>query len=105
MTIKELIDRLRGFYVESIDTFIELNLFWTHMKHPFTNSEDDKILLNELMDKSNNNQYTSAIKVWTETDPLKMKIAKDNNLNYYYAYNDNKINLIKEKLYEIKFSN
>lgn len=75
------------------------------MKHPFTGSQEDINLLEILQKKSNNNQYTSAIKVWTQTDPLKMKTAKDNNLNYYYAYNNNEINLIKEKLYESKFSN
>lgn len=92
------------FYIKSIDTYIELNLFWTHMGHPFSNSLEDLRLLESLEQKSNNNQYTSAIKVWTVTDPLKMSIAKENKLNYYYAYDKNQINLIMEKLYEFKFS-
>ena len=93
------------FYIKSIDTYIELNLFWTHMKHPFNGNEEDLKLLEELKLKSDGkNQYQSAIDVWTKTDVDKMNIAKNNNLNYYFAYNDDEINLIKERLYEIKSS-
>ena len=31
--------------------------------------------------------YKSAIKTWTITDPLKRKIAKDNNLNFIELWN------------------
>ena len=32
-------------------------------------------------------QYKEAIRIWTEYDPLKMKTARDNNLNYLTIYN------------------
>ena len=39
------------------------------------------------MERQNTKYYNSAIRTWTVTDPLKRKIAKDNNLNYIEFWN------------------
>ena len=36
---------------------------------------------------SDKKQYKEAIRIWTEYDPLKMKTAKGNKLNYLTIYN------------------
>lgn len=76
------------FYIKSIDTFIELNLHWTHGFHLFNKDNiEDITKLNIWKQKAiKSNFYKSAIKVWTIKDPLKQKTAKDNNLNYFVAY-------------------
>ena len=67
------------FYIPLIDTYIELNLYWTHGGHPFNfESKEDQ----EKLAKWKKKGYVKAIEKWTRKDPLKRKIAKDNNLIY-----------------------
>lgn len=92
------------FYIRSLDLFIELNLFWTHGKHPFNpKSEEDLSRLKYLNEKAKTSTfYKAGIDVWTLRDPLKLQIAKNNNLDYIMIYNECEIpnlkELIKEKL-------
>lgn len=75
------------FYIKSQDKFIELNI---HPCHNFKeyNIKNDKNELKQLKLKSQNSDYyKNIIKVWTESDPLKFKYAKENNLNYKVYYN------------------
>jgi hypothetical protein len=88
------------FYIKDIDTWIEFNGFMTHGDHSFNeNDENDIIKLNELKEKDKNhknpgkNLYNVTIKNWTITDPLKRKIAKDNNLNYLEFFSINEVKL------------
>lgn len=76
------------FYIKSEDLFIELNRFWHHGPHPFdeTNEEDIKLLETWKSKSDGSNQYSEAIKTWTVRDPLKIKTAKENNLNYKMIY-------------------
>lgn len=89
------------FYIKSLDLFIELNFHWTHGGVPFDkNNENHKTLVNYWLEKSkevytkndikgkNKEYYTKAIYVWTELDPLKLKVFKDNKLNYKIFYNE-----------------
>ena len=92
------------FYIPSLDLFIEYNGYWTHGKHPFNpNSKTDLDIL-EKWENKDNKQYKIAIKVWTETDPLKRNIAKEYNLNFIELwYNDYKyIDLIENKIKEFE---
>lgn len=83
---------LCDFYIKSFDLFIECNFHWTHNKHLFdANSEQDIQRLEFLRKKAvekrkvipdKDNAYETAIQVWTERDPLKLKTAKSNKLNY-----------------------
>lgn len=72
------------FYIPERDLYIELQGMWTHGFHPFDeNSEQDLKRKNLLEVKSKNNKfYKTALKVWTISDPLKRKIAKDRKLNW-----------------------
>ena len=76
------------FYVISEDLFIELNTHWTHGEEPYdeTNPKHQKIRA-ELQEKAKTSKfYEVALKVWTEVDVLKQRIARENNLNYEVIY-------------------
>lgn len=73
------------FYIVSHDIFIELNATWFHGKHFFdANNTADVRLLNlwETKAESNHLAYKEAIYRWTVNDPLKLKTAIQNGLNY-----------------------
>lgn len=75
------------FYIKSIDTFIELNEFWTHGPHAFSGSNEDLKILNIWKEKSINSKlYKQAISTWTVSDVFKKQIAIDNNLNMIILY-------------------
>lgn len=84
------------FYVKSIKTYIEMNLFWTHGFHPFDETnEADVARLNELRRRltastKKHCTYKQAIYVWTQLDPKKLRMAKENNLNFkaFYSIDD-----------------
>ena len=72
------------FYIKPLDLFIELNAHWTHGGHWFdeNNSFDIDKLISWSSQSRNSQYYQSAIYIWTERDPMKLKCAVDNNLNY-----------------------
>lgn len=79
------------FYIKSLDLFIELNLHWSHGDHPFDkNNKEDLEKLKSWKEKDSY-YYKNAIRVWTEKDIEKQKIAKENNLNYLIIYKNNYI--------------
>lgn len=79
------------FYIPSQDLFIECNYHWTHGGRPFNPDDDD--CLNQLVkweDEANekDSRYMrQAIYIWTELDPKKREVAKNNNLNYIEIFN------------------
>ena len=72
------------FYIPEKDLYIELQGMWTHGFHPFDENSEQDLKRKKLLEvKSENNKfYKTALKVWTISDPLKRKIAKDRNLNW-----------------------
>lgn len=95
------------FYIPSLDLFIEYNGHWTHNEHFFDiNDADDLKRLNEMKERAkNSNFYNVAIDIWTKRDPLKLKTAKENNLNYLVLWtNDYKSNSVIEKIKELEKS-
>ena len=84
------------FYIKSLDLFIECNFHWTHgiVNHkiyaPYNpeNPEHQQIL--QLWQNKHTKYFDAAIKTWTVRDPLKLKTARDNNLNYlvFYTYDE-----------------
>lgn len=86
------------FYIKSLDLFIELNLHWTHGKHPY-DEELDKETLNKWLEKAKTSKfYKQAIQTWTIRDVKKIQTAAVNKLNYLLVYNINELyNYIKEK--------
>ena len=80
------------FYIVSHDIFIELNLMWCHGGHAFDpNNPDDLATLQVWKEKSKGGRtgYDTAIKVWTVTDPMRYKAAKENKLNYFVFWSKN----------------
>lgn len=91
-TIRQYRDEKRypfncDFYIPCLDLFIECNFHWTHGNHLFNpNSKEDQDKLYELQHK-NGKYYENAGTTWTKRDPLKVKTAKQNNLNYKIFWN------------------
>ena len=93
------------FYIKSLDLFIELNINFTHGKHPFdADDTEDCLRLKQWRDRlsAGHNYYKNAIDVWTRRDPLKLKTAKDNNLNYLVFYKEDEALVWLEKQKEEK---
>lgn len=74
------------FYIKSKDLFIELNLHWTHGKHPFDKNSKEDLEKLETWKTKHTKYYDKAIRTWTERDIEKQEMAKKNNLNYYVFY-------------------
>ena len=79
------------FYIPEKDLYIEYQGHWTHGKFsnnyvlgPFNEENEEHIkVLNIWKERAVSSKfYKIAIKVWTKTDPLKRKTARDNNLNW-----------------------
>ena len=91
------------FYIPKFDLYIEIQGNWCHGNHPYDPEDEndrDTIL---LWESRGTKYYNNAIEVWTKRDPLKRKIAKDNNLNYLevFTYDINKLIKKFKEVYEI----
>lgn len=75
-------------YVSTIDTYYELNGYFTHQDHPFDNTnEEDKKLVEQLIEEDTD--WSRAILYqWTDLDVRKWQTAIDNNLNLCMIYTD-----------------
>lgn len=80
------------FYIPEKDLYIEYQGFWHHNKHPFdiNNKIDIETLNLWKINSKTKKAFHKAINVWTERDPLKRQIAKDNCLNWleFFTFND-----------------
>lgn len=76
------------FYIPSEDLFIELNAHWSHGGMPYDefNEECAKKLSKWKERAKTSSAFASAIEVWTEKDIEKLRIAKENHLNYVVYY-------------------
>ena len=78
------------FYIPELDLYIEYQGYWTHgnINHQVLGPYDEsnpvhQAILTKWKEKpSIAKKYKIAIKVWTISDPLKRKTAKDNHLNW-----------------------
>ena len=72
------------FYIPSEDLFIELNKHWTHGGHFFDPENPDDIKkLEEWEERAKTSKFFDyAVLNWTIRDPLKLKTAIENKLNY-----------------------
>ena len=83
------------FYIKPLDLFLELNLFSSHGPAPFdAANEKHQQRLKRMKERlaKGKEMYQDMIEVWTIRDPIKFKIAAENNLNYVALYNDKQIN-------------
>lgn len=75
------------FYIVPINTYIELQGYWTHNTHPFNVDDSNDIKqLNEWKEKTTQ-LYKNAVKVWAVSDVNKRNTAITNNLNYIEIFN------------------
>jgi hypothetical protein len=86
------------FYILSEDLFIECNFHWTHGKEPFNEDKHKDIIAFWSERAKSSKYYSSAIEVWTRRDPLKLKTAKENNLNYKFFYTQKEFDEWFEKI-------
>lgn len=78
------------FYIPKLDLFIELNAHPSHYKYPYEYKKDDKILANKFQ-KSDKAWEKAIYKTWRIYDYEKIKIAKENKLNYIVLYPETSI--------------
>lgn len=77
------------FYFPNKDLYLEIQGNWTHGHHPYDpNNQDDQEVVNFWKSKGTE-FYDNAIKVWTESDTLKRKVAKENDLNWVEIFSCN----------------
>lgn len=89
------------FYIPSKDLFIEYNGTWMHNKEPFDKNNIKRIKQVENWNQKSFElnsqgkqklQYKQAIYIWTKSDPLKVRTARENKLNYLVFYNMEQFN-------------
>ena len=88
------------FYIKELDTFIELNMHWTHGQHPF-DAEDprDQATLLEWNKKAQTSSfYKAAIDVWTERDPKKRRTAKERKLHYIELFTPKDVDIFLDNI-------
>ena len=83
------------FYFPDRDLYFEINGFWTHGLHPFDADNKDDVKKLENWKQMNTKFYNNAINTWTVSDPLKVKTAKENKLNFKVIYSDKLNDVIK----------
>ena len=74
------------FYIKSLDLYIELQGTWLHCSEPFNPKNPKHIKIINKWKSKTARLYEVAIKTWTIRDPLKRKIALENNLNYIEVF-------------------
>lgn len=78
------------FYLPDSDTFIEINVYWTHGKHFFNpKNKNDLATLSIWKEKALQGleQYKNAINIWTNLDLNKKHCAEINKINYIVLWN------------------
>lgn len=76
------------FYIPILNLYIEYQGTWTHGGKPYTNTNEDNIILEKWKAK-NTDYYNNAIYVWSIHDCNKRKTAKKNQLNWIEFFNMN----------------
>lgn len=77
------------FYFPDKDLYLEIQGTWTHGGHPFDLDNQEDLSVVEFWKSKETEFYDNAIRVWTETDPLKRKTAKENGLNWAETFSCN----------------
>ena len=83
----ELYPYFCDFYLPKIDTYIELNLHWTHGEHPFDCNNAKDVAKADKWLNSDSEFSNKAYYIWTIRDVEKYNTAIKNNLNYIRVYN------------------
>lgn len=78
------------FYLPDYDLYVEIQGNWTHGGHPFNHNDKNDIDKLNLWKNKCSKYYDNAINVWTERDPHKRQVAKENNLKLIEIFINNK---------------
>ena len=84
------------FYFPEKDLYFEINGHCVHNNHPFNPDNKKDIATLEKWKQKGTKFYKNMIHVWTVTDPLKVKTANENNLNFKVVYSCKLDEAIKE---------
>ena len=82
----ELYPYFCDFYFPKIDTYVELNLHWTHGEHPFDCNNAKDVAKADKWLNSDSEFNNKAYYIWTIRDVEKYNTAIKNNLNYIKVY-------------------
>lgn len=87
------------FFDPDTNTYIELNIHWTHGGHWFDpNNEKDRKTLESWKKRAKTSQfYKKAVNVWTKKDLEKKKIAEENDLKFIVLWNVDDARKLLEK--------
>ncbi len=80
------------FYVPSINTIIELQIFWTHGNEPYKYNCLQHNELLKFWENKKSDIYNKAIKTWTIIDPLKRQLCKKNDIKLIELFNKQECN-------------
>lgn len=75
------------FYIVDLDLYLEYQGYWTHGEEPFDENNQKHLNYLNKRKEAGERQYKSLYYAWVIRDPLKRKIAKDNNLNWIEFFN------------------
>ena len=75
------------FYIKSLDLYIEYQGSWVHGQQAYDPSNTIHQKLLEKWKSKETEYFNYAIKIWSQRDPEKRKIAKENNLNWKEFFN------------------
>ena len=84
------------FYFPDNDLYFEINGLWTHGSHPFDANDEMDVKKLEKWKQQHKKYYDIAVYVWSVSDPLKVKTAKENKLNFKVVYSCKLDEVIKE---------
>ena len=95
------------YYLPNLDIFIEYNGFWMHGGHPFDPTSENDLERVRKWKNSEKKSYLTAVKIWTQKDPLKRGVAKKNKLKFIELWYDDAfdLNAINEKITNIRYNN
>lgn len=79
------------FYIEDINTYIELHFGVFHYFEPFRGTSKQLKSL-EVLKEKNTKFWDRVIYIWTESDVEKRNVAIKNKLNYFTFYNMDEFN-------------
>lgn len=94
------------FYVKPLDAYIELHLHWSHGGHFYDETNDaDRAVLDTWKSRASEGKkvYSTAVNTWSFVDVNKLRIAKENHLNYFVFW-DTDLSDFKEWLKQYRFN-
>ena len=84
------------FYFPDRKFYLEIQGYWSHGGHPYDPNNPNDVKIANKWRKKDTKQYLDNLVTWTQRDPQKREVAKNNNLNWKEIFTCNLNELIKE---------